>query len=96
MKNQRFSTNQKIAIKSLAMDLKRVALGLHRGSFKMAERFTQEALKRISEIKSTEGSYLYKLLTSIQKILKNQHQGSAEDILMYSTLIQNYAISKLG
>lgn len=35
-----------IVLSSLAMDLKRAAIGLNRGSNKMANRFFEEALKR--------------------------------------------------
>ena len=42
--------NNKIAIESLSMDLMRVAIGYHRRSIKMAERFSEESLKRITEV----------------------------------------------
>ena len=43
--------DQKTIIESLAMDLKRVALGLHKGSNAMANRFKEEAQKRESDAK---------------------------------------------
>lgn len=43
---EKLKRDQKIIIESLAMDLKRIAIGLHRGSLKMANRFKDEALKR--------------------------------------------------
>lgn len=42
--------NQKLRVQALGMDLKRVAIGLHRGSFGMADRFKEEALKRYEEL----------------------------------------------
>ena len=42
-------TKNNIAISSLAMDLKRVAVGYYGDSNKTARRFSQEALKRIEE-----------------------------------------------
>ena len=87
--------NDRIAIESLAMDLKRVALGLHRGSFKMAERFTIEAFSRIDEVKDKTDKYLGKLLLTTRSLLQNQNPEVAEDILMYSILIQNYAILRM-
>ena len=39
-----------IILSSLAMDLKRVAIGINRGSFKMAERFCEEAMERKQEL----------------------------------------------
>lgn len=72
-------------LESLASDLKRVALGLHRGSSKMAERFLEEALKRKDEVETDIVSpYIQKILTRLDKNI------DAENALMYSTLIQNY------
>ena len=75
----------KIILESLASDLKRVALGLHRGSNNMAERFLEEALKRKSEVNTSDTApYINTLLMKIDKNI------DSEDALMYSTLIQNY------
>lgn len=88
---------QKVIIESLAMDLKRVALGLHRGSFNMAARFKAEALKRGQELErqSVQG-YLKKLLDQTKKTLNQQSERTAEDALMYSTLFQNYSLKMLS
>lgn len=81
--------SQKIIIESLSMDLLRVALGLHRGSFKMAARFKEEALKRQQELESQSlAPYLKKLLTESKKTLIDNNE---ENILMYSILLQNFA-----
>lgn len=81
-------------IGALAMDLKRVALGYHRGSTKMAERFLQEVIKRQKELKIRKNSpYLNKLLRSLTKLTREKDKEKlAEDALMYSTLFQNYAL----
>jgi len=80
--------NQKIIVESLAMDLKRVSLGLYRGS---------EALKRSHELESqTLNSYLKILIQRTKKVLKSDKQRVAEDALMYSTLFQNFALNKMG
>ena len=77
----------KIALESMAMDLKRVALGCHNNSLKMADRFREEALARKSEVQLSEiKPYLRLVLEKTEKINKN----SSEDALMFSTLIQNY------
>lgn len=83
----------KIPIESMSMDLLRVALGMHRGSITMARRFMQEALKRKSEIKlDLVKPYLNKILPKIEKSFEQSNQQDiAEDALMYSTLLQNYA-----
>lgn len=84
----------KIAISSLAMDLKRVALGYWKGSDKIAQRFAVEALKRQEELKSASlKPYLKNLLENLPSILEQQDKKRlAEDALMYSTLFQNYAL----
>ncbi|OGE26493.1 hypothetical protein A3H85_00120 [Candidatus Daviesbacteria bacterium RIFCSPLOWO2_02_FULL_40_8] len=90
--------NQKIIISSLAMDLKRVALGLHRGSFNMAHRFKKEALKRSEELKisnSNSDAYLEKLLERVKESLNKTGDQVAEDALMYSTLFQNLIVKRV-
>lgn len=85
--------NQKIIIQSLAMDLKRVALGLHRGSYAMANKFKEEALKREKELEHQRPTgYLKKLIDRSKQALMRNGDSVAEDALMYSTLFQNYAI----
>jgi hypothetical protein len=83
----------KIAIESLSMDLLRVALGYHKGSHKMAEKFSEEALKRVNEIpKSSVKPYFSNILEKLPKELsKNDKDEIAENALMYSTLCRNYA-----
>lgn len=85
------SDDQKIIIESLAMDLKRVALGLHRGSITMAKKFQEEALKRETELKTFPlNPYLKKLTIMAEESLKKDNINQAEDALMLSTLFQNY------
>lgn len=82
--------NNKIILESMASDLKRVALGLHRGSNEMAQRFLDEALKRKSEVDlKTVAPYMQKLLNKLDASI------DSDDALMYSTLIQNYTQNKL-
>lgn len=86
-------TKNQIALSSLAMDLKRVALGYHRNSDKMAERFLEEALKRRDEIDVKEvKSYIRKLLGKIEGIKNSGREEKAEDALMYSILFQNASL----
>ncbi|HWY79688.1 MAG TPA: hypothetical protein VNW29_05000 [Candidatus Sulfotelmatobacter sp.] len=82
----------KIILESLSMDLLRVALGLHRGSYKMAERFAEEALKRKQEIHESDiKPYFKKTLSRMEISLKTSDlEKRAEDALMYSTLVRNY------
>lgn len=86
--------DQKIIIESLAMDLKRVSIGLQRGSKNMAKRFFQEALIRKSEIdQRTVPSYIRNILSKLDA--KRIDEKFAEDALMYSILFQNFAQRKL-
>ena len=82
------------ALASLAMDLKRAALGYHRGSIRMAERFYMEAVKRKQEIDmSSVKPYIQKLLKQIESA--NNHTDPklrAENFLTYSILFQNASI----
>lgn len=84
--------NNKIALESLVMDLKRVALGYHRNSLGMAQRFYEEALERKKEIdKDSLKPYVRKLLNSIDSLqYQNDKDIIAENALMLSTLLQNY------
>ena len=59
--------NQQIILESLSMDLLRAALGRHRGSHAMADRFIEEASKRIAEIDST---FHVKLITDLKEVLR--------------------------
>lgn len=87
------NNDQKIIIESLAMDLKRVALGLHRGSLIMADKFKEEALKRGDELeKQPQNDYLTKLLIMTKKSLGQNNDKTAEDALMYSILFQNFVL----
>lgn len=89
--------DQKIIVESLAMDLKRISIGFYRGSNIMAEKFKEEALKRSQEldIQSSSG-YLQKLIRAIRSTLMSNKERISEDALMYSTLLQNYALQKMG
>ena len=87
--------DNKSILGALAMDLKRVALGLHRGSSVMADRFFLEVMKRKNEIPlDTVPPYMQKILRHLDSFGTNRTERTAEDALMYSTLIQNYAVQK--
>ncbi|HLD26277.1 MAG TPA: hypothetical protein VJC05_04525 [Candidatus Andersenbacteria bacterium] len=88
--------DKKIIIESLAMDLKRVAVGLHRGSTAMAHRFKQEALQRQQELEELElNDYLKKIVADSKKAIQSKQPEAYEDVLMYSTLFQNFARKNL-
>lgn len=82
----------KIALESLIMDLKRVALGYHRGSMVMAKRFSEESLKRKQEIDQAQVKpYIRSILNQLEHLFQNENISKiSEDALMFSTLLQNY------
>ena len=86
--------NTFISLSSLAMDLDRVSIGLYRKSYKMADRFAEEALLREKEIDKTKVKpYIATLLGNLEKLLRStDNLRKAEDLLMYSILFQNAAI----
>jgi hypothetical protein len=88
-------SNNYIAISSLAMDLKRIALAYHSGSNETAERFIIEASKRKNEIeKNLVKPYLLIHINSLDSMFKKEDKlHLAEDALMYSQIFQNYALA---
>lgn len=89
--------NNKIALSSLALDLRRVAQGYHRGSGMMATRFLDEALKRVDEVDSTAlKPYINVLLNKVKNLQEiHDNNDKAEQALMLSTLFQNAALELL-
>lgn len=84
--------NDKLEIAAMAMDLKRVSLGLQRGSFTMAERFLKEARSRKKDLNlSSYPQYIIKLVQKVSNISLDNKDQVSEDCLMYSTLLQNFA-----
>ena len=83
-----------IALSSLAMDLKRAALGYHRGSLNTGKRFLEEAMMRKNEIDPTMiKPYVARLLKKLDNLVKEKDTSRiAEDALMYSTLFQNASL----
>ncbi len=85
----------KIALSSIALDLKRVAINYHHGSISTANRFFAEAMKRRSEIDQRKlKPYVRKILTNLDKLIFQAKEKIAEDALMYSVLLQNAALVK--
>ena len=77
--------NNIYALESMASDLKRVAMGYHRGSTIMAKRFLNEALLRRDEVDMAQVKpYMRKVLMTISYDVDSEHA------CMCATLIQNY------
>ena len=87
-------TDTKMIMGSLALDLKRAALGYHNGSIKTADRFYKEALLRISELDvDSLKPYIKQHIEAVKRIEeKKDIEQRAEDALTYSTIIQNYCL----
>ncbi len=87
-----------IILSSLAMDLKRIAIGLDRGSFKMAEKFYEEAMERKQELDLNNlKQYIRNVIFEIETLFKEKdNDKKAENFLMYSTILQNFVVSNVG
>lgn len=85
------------SLASLAMDLNRVAIGLHRDAKVMAKRFFQEALARKSEIDlDSVPTYIGNILIDLEKRKGNIDKQFADDALMYSILLENFTVKRLN
>lgn len=89
-------TNNEL-LAALSMDLKRVAIMLHRKS-PAAERFMQEALRWKKDIKTDElPQYITTIVQGLEAAFARAGQEedrTAEDLLMESQIIQNYVITR--
>ncbi|MGH7203354.1 MAG: hypothetical protein ACREHC_02845 [Candidatus Levyibacteriota bacterium] len=85
--------NNKILLESMALDLKRVALGSYSKSTKMADRFLQEVFKRNEQLDyQSLPESLRKILLTMQKSFEQTNrQRLADDALMYSTLLLSFS-----
>ena len=85
----------KLLIGSLSNDLQRVAVSIHRGSYPTAERFLKEANRWVLDLEEYPvKEYIQKILTDLKKNRPKNIKSLeiAEKYLMYSILLQNYAL----
>ena len=88
-------TQTKLLIGSLSNDLYRVAGLMQRGSFKAAETFWRQSRRWIDDLKTAEVSdYIHKIITDLDNLGRKDklNMAEAEKCLMYSILLQNYAL----
>lgn len=78
--------SQQVILQSLSMDLLRAALGRHRNSHQMADRFVLESHKWIAQLNEFHD---LPILDRLKTVLTQKSDRQAEDLLMYSTLIHN-------
>ena len=86
--------DNKVALSSMAMDLKRAALGWHRNSNMVAERFFLEAIKRRNEVDDSQVSqHIKDIFKKVENFVHiSDTSEKAENALMFSTLIQNFVL----
>jgi len=85
----------KLLIGSLSNDLYRIANLINRRSYKAAERFQKESKRWVKELKNCKvKSYIRKIINDLNssKSANIKSQKLAEKYLMYSILLQNYAL----
>ncbi len=83
--------NNKILLESMALDLKRIALGAKGNSQKMTDRFIEEVMKRERLLmKDTIPSSLEVVIENMKKkLISSKHL--ADDALMFSTILLSYS-----
>jgi len=91
-------TKTQLELASISMDLKRVSLGLYRNSNLVADRFSQEIIKRSKKLPARSlKPYIRTLVKNLTTMLSQKDkQKVAEDALMYSTLFQNSVLESKG
>lgn len=87
-------TDKKMLVGSLSNDLYRVASLIQRGSDKAAQRFFEESRKWSDELlKQDIKQYIKDIINDLQgDNFSELTLDNAEDILMYSILLQNYSL----
>ena len=86
--------NSRVLVGSLSNDLLRVATLVQRGSTIAAERFFVEAKRWAAQLQnSDEATYIKNIASEIYGETEQQISlETAEKYLMYSVLLQNYAL----
>jgi len=88
-------SNTKLLIGSLSNDLYRVACLTQRGSVKGAEKFWIQSGRWVKDLESAQVKpYIKKIILDIKQQLgiNSLNLEMAEKYLMYSILLQNYAL----
>lgn len=90
------SRETKLAILSAALDLKRVTTGYQNGSEKMSNRFAEEAIRYLKEIRQNQVKpYIFDIAKTLPaKLVAKNNDERAETALTYSLILQNYALAK--
>ncbi len=85
--------NNNALLQTIALDLKRVAIGYHSGSIQMADRFLQEVIKREKQLDFLSLSQtMKKLVKKVEKLSEEKDfKKRAEDALLYSTLFLSFS-----
>ncbi len=86
--------NTRLLIGSLSNDLYRSACSIQRGSPHVAKRFLEESKRWVAELQEVElKDYIKKILVDLKDSnYTHLTMCEAEKYLMYSILLQNYAL----
>jgi hypothetical protein len=87
--------DKKLLIGSLSNDLYRVANLSHKGSMKAAERFFTESQRWTTDLEHlTVKKHIRKIIQDLGSltVMDLTSQETAEKLLMYSILLQNYSL----
>ncbi|MBI2590255.1 MAG: hypothetical protein HYW33_00020 [Candidatus Blackburnbacteria bacterium] len=86
-------SDNKFLIGSIVSDLRRASLYMHLGSLSTASHFAHEAIETKKRVNMEMISpHVARILEETEKTLKKPDgDHKAEDILMYSILLQNFA-----
>ena len=83
----------KVALLSLASDLKRITQSIQRKAKRNTQIFNKEAKKWLKTAKKNSNPAILRLLNSVDTVLKQKDDlKKAEDCLMYSVILQNRAL----
>ncbi len=86
-------TETNLLIGSLSNDLMRVASLIQRGSHVGAEKFYEQAQRWASQLGTLElKQYIQKIITELNTTTQVLNLATAEKLLMYSVLLQNYSL----
>lgn len=87
-------SDARLLIGSLSNDLYRSACSIQRNSPDVAIKFLQESQRWVNDLRNTEvEDYVKKIVADVEKAdQKPLTMENAEKYLMYSVLLQNYAL----
>lgn len=92
---KKLSFENKQAILALSSDLTRITQSIQKGSYDVADKFSQSALNWLGQIKKTQvENYIKDILKTLetQTLKRKNSLIKADHALTYSTILQNYGL----